>query len=67
MELIIFASLYQAKEGLIFYVHFFIEELSIYVARQSGIRSLYVNKTSAARNSEVHGPFFPLQLLGCIR
>ena len=34
MELIIFASLYQTKEGLIFYVHFFIEELSIYVARQ---------------------------------
>ena len=25
MELIIFANLYQAKEGLIFYVHFFIE------------------------------------------
>ena len=37
MELIIFASLYQDKEGLYFYAHFFIEELSIYVARQRGI------------------------------
>ena len=33
MELIIFASLCQAKEGLIFYVHFFRKELSIYVER----------------------------------
>ena len=55
MELNIFASLYQAKEGLIFYDHFFIEEISIYVAWQSRNRSLYVNKTSAARNSEVRG------------
>ena len=34
MEVILFASLYRAIEVLIFYVHFFIEELSIYVARQ---------------------------------
>ena len=38
MERIIFGSLYQAKEGLYFNVHFFFkEELSIYVARQSGV------------------------------
>ena len=37
MELIIFGSLYSAKEGLYFYAHFFIEELSIYAARQSVI------------------------------
>ena len=42
MELIFFASLYQAKEGLIFYVHFFIEELSIYVVQQSEIHSLNI-------------------------
>ena len=50
MELIIFTSRYQAKEGLIFYVHFFIEELSIYVVQQSGISSLNINKTSAAKD-----------------
>ena len=37
MEWIVFGSRYQAKEGLYFYAHFFIEELSIYVARQSGV------------------------------
>ena len=39
MELIIFASLYQAKEVLYFYTHFFffIEELSIYVPGRSGV------------------------------
>ena len=36
MELIDFANVYQDKEGLIFYVHFFFfkEKRSIYVARQ---------------------------------
>ena len=75
MELIIFASLYQVKEGLIFYVYFFIEELSIYMARQSGIRSPYLKKASAARNSEVRGrsqePLCSTRLnptsCGCIR
>ena len=44
MELIVFASLYQAKERH-FLRPFFVEELSIYVARQSGIRSLlYIKK-----------------------
>ena len=34
MELIIFGSLYQAKEGLYFFAHFFFrEEISIYVAQ----------------------------------
>ena len=61
MELIIFACLYQAKEGLIFYVHFFTEELSIYVARQNGIGSLNINKASAAKNSEV-----PMTLSGAV-
>ena len=37
MQWIIFGSLYQAKEGLYFYAHSFTEELSIYVARQSGV------------------------------
>ena len=37
MELIIFASLYQAKEVLYFYTHFFIEELSIYVPGRSRV------------------------------
>ena len=32
---------------------FFIEELSIYVARQSGIRSLNINKALTAKNSKV--------------
>ena len=39
MECIIFGSLYQVEEEFYFYAHlfFFIEELSIYVARKSGV------------------------------
>ena len=48
MELILFASLYQPKEVLNFYTHFFIEELSIYVPGGVALRSLYIKKASAA-------------------
>ena len=52
MELIIFVSLYQVKEGLIFYIHSFIEELSIYVMRQSGIPFLLYKKRLRRREIE---------------
>ena len=55
MELIIFPSLYQAKEVLYFYTHFFIEELSIYVPGGVVLRSLYIKKASAAKKLEVSG------------
>ena len=40
MELILFASLYQAKEVLYFYTHFFIEELSTYVPGRNSVAFL---------------------------
>ena len=53
MELIIFASLYQAKEVLYFSTHFFIEESSIYVPSTVTLHSLYIKKASAVKNLEV--------------
>ena len=74
MELIIFVSLYQAKEVLYFYTYlFFIEELSIYVPGRAELRSFYIKKSSAAKDLEVSRRSFgvfttlPFQLLGLIR
>ena len=54
MALIIFASLYQAKEGLIFYVHFFYRR-TFYLrgSVEVVLPSFHINKASAAKNSEV--------------
>ena len=54
MELIISASLYQAKEVLYFYTHFLMEELSIYVPGRVALRSLYIKKASAAKTERSH-------------
>ena len=73
MEVILFATLYRAKEIFIFYVHFFIEELSIHVARQrwSSLSSI-LKRLQAAKIQRSPLFFrvivtFPLQFLGCIR
>ena len=55
MELIIFASLYQAKEELIFYVHFFYRR-TFYLRGvvEVVLPFFHMKKASAAKNSEVY-------------
>ena len=54
MDLIIFASLYQAKEGLIFYVHFFYwRTFYLRGAVEVVLPFFHMKKASAAKNSEV--------------
>ena len=56
MEVIIFfASLYQAKEGLIFYVHFFFYRRAFYLrgAAEMVLPFFHMKKASAAKNLEV--------------
>ena len=55
MEVILFTSLYRAIEVLIFYIHFFIEELSIYVVQQRWSSLSFIwKRLQAAKNSEVY-------------
>ena len=54
MELIIFTRLYQAKEGLIFYVHFFFcRTFNSRGAVEVVLPFFHMKKASAAKNSEV--------------
>ena len=54
MELIIFASLYQAKEVLIFYVHFYRRTFYLRGTAEVVLPFFYMKKASAAKNSEVY-------------
>ena len=55
MELIIVANLHQAKEVLYFYTHFLQKNFLFTCPAEVVLRSLHINKTSAAKNSEVPG------------
>ena len=73
MELIIFASLYQAKEELIFYVHFYRRTFYLRGAVEVVLPFFHMKKDSAAKNSEVPTDAlgrlcvaFLFQFLGCI-
>ena len=75
MEVILSASLYQTKEVLIFYVHFYYRRtFNLCGAAEVVFPFFHMKMASAAKNSEVPADAlgrlcvaFPLQFLGCIR
>ena len=68
MELIIFDSLYEAKEGSVFYVHFLLKTFLFTWRGRSGVAFASYEQGFGGEKFRVpRGLFFPLQLLGCIR
>ena len=65
MEVILFASLYQAKEVLIFHVHFF-NRRTFYLcgAAEVVFPFFHMKKASAAKNSKVLADFFSSPVVG---
>ena len=57
MEIIIFASLYQPKEELIFYVHFYWRTFYLRGATEVVLPFFHMKKASVAKKSEVPALF----------
>ncbi len=60
MELIIFASLCQAKKGVIFNVHFYSRTFNLRGAAEVVLSSSDMNKASTAKNPEVPADFLEI-------
>ena len=64
MEVILFASLYRAKEIFIFYVHFLLKNFLSTWRDRSGVLFLPYKKASGDENSEVPADLFSSPVVG---